>query len=245
MSLKQNLFVCAEACPTEGTDTCCELQVFHGDDSHMKVKNKQVIPSTNLSVCSQDVGEVVLGWHIVDFWMNACLCHSLIIEERTDENGKVQKVYQGPSPDEIALVEAARKLGFEFVDRTMTGVVLSMQGLEVRFEILNVLEFTSDRKRMSVIAQAPDGTIHLFVKGADSVMLPRLKRDGSHASVLKECEEALHNYSVQVSTHLSVDGMQFSLDLTAQLCCDTQLIIDSGVFLLLKERLQPNTFCVF
>lgn len=187
----------------EGTETCCQLQVFNSNDSHTKVKNDSVTHTANLSVCSQDVSEVVLGWHIVDFWMNACICHSLIIEEHTDENGKVQRVYQGPSPDEIALVEAARKLGFELLERTMTGVVLSMQGLEVRFEILNVLEFTSDRKRMSVIAQAPDGTIHLFVKGADSVMLPRLKRDGSHNSVLRESEEALHKYSVQVSIYLS------------------------------------------
>ncbi len=37
-----------------------------------------------------------------------------------------------------------------------------------------VLEFNSDRKRMSVIARTPDDRIMLFCKGADSIMYARL-----------------------------------------------------------------------
>lgn len=36
----------------------------------------------------------------------------------------------------------------------------------MRYTVLNVLEFTSDRKRMSVIVRFPDGRIKLFTKGA-------------------------------------------------------------------------------
>ena len=39
---------------------------------------------------------------------------------------------QGPSPDEVALAEGARQLGFEFVSRSSNGVVLNLQGTEVR-----------------------------------------------------------------------------------------------------------------
>ncbi len=39
---------------------------------------------------------------------------------------------QGPSPDEVALVEGARKLGFEFLARTRTHISLRMQGHAVR-----------------------------------------------------------------------------------------------------------------
>ena len=52
---------------------------------------------------------------------------------------------QGPSPDEVALVDAARQMGFEFRQRTQTGVTLCMLGEEVAYEILNVMEYTSDR----------------------------------------------------------------------------------------------------
>lgn len=34
--------------------------------------------------------------------------------------------------------------------------------------MLNILEYSSARARMSVIARGPDGDIHLFCKGADA-----------------------------------------------------------------------------
>ncbi len=39
--------------------------------------------------------------------------------------------YQGPSPDEVALVEGARQLGFEFRGRTRTHATISFLGQEV------------------------------------------------------------------------------------------------------------------
>jgi len=39
-------------------------------------------------------------------------------------------------------------------------------GREESYQILNVLEFTSTRKRMSVIVRMPDGRIKLMIKGA-------------------------------------------------------------------------------
>lgn len=44
-------------------------------------------------------------------------------------------------------------------------------------QVLYVLGFTSDRKRMSVIVRTPEGRIRIICKGADTVMLPRLRRD--------------------------------------------------------------------
>jgi magnesium-transporting ATPase (P-type) len=65
---------------------------------------------------------------------------------------------QGPSPDEVALVEAARSLGFEFQRRTRTSVTLRLMGHEVTYEVLNVLEFTSERARYVCTRQ----TLQLF-----------------------------------------------------------------------------------
>ena len=39
---------------------------------------------------------------------------------------------QGPSPDEVALVEAARRLGCEFVARSRTHITLRLHGEEAR-----------------------------------------------------------------------------------------------------------------
>ena len=47
-------------------------------------------------------------------------------------------------------------------------------GERLRYEVLNVIEFTSARKRMSLIVKTPDGKIKVFCKGADSVIYERL-----------------------------------------------------------------------
>lgn len=47
------------------------------------------------------------------------------------------------------------------------------QGQERLYSRLHVLEFDSDRKRMSVILQFPDDSIWLLCKGAESAILPR------------------------------------------------------------------------
>lgn len=97
---------------------------------------------------------LVLGHHVLDFWTNICVCHSLIVHENPQGG---LPLYQGTSPDEVALLDAARQLGFTFVRRSLSNIVLNMRGHNVTFEILNVMDFTSDRGRMSVIARAPDG----------------------------------------------------------------------------------------
>ena len=54
---------------------------------------------------------------------------------------------QGPSPDEVALVEAAKRMGFVFVARARSRLQVNMLGRPATFEILNTLDFTSDRAR--------------------------------------------------------------------------------------------------
>jgi len=48
-------------------------------------------------------------------------------------------------------------------------IYLQAKGDE-RYEVLNVLGFSSNRRRMSVIVRCPDGRIRLFVKGAVSTV---------------------------------------------------------------------------
>lgn len=95
------------------------------------------------------------------------VCHTVIPEKRPD--GTVN--YHAASPDERALVAGACKFGYVFETRTPDYVEIDMLGTKERFEILNVLEFTSTRKRMSVIVRDSQQRIRLFCKGADTVSL--------------------------------------------------------------------------
>lgn len=138
-------------------------------------------------------GSTALGHHVVDFWTNICLCQSLILENNPKGG---PKLYQGPSPDEVALVEAARQMGFEFKERTNQGVVLDMLGKEVAYEVLNVMEYSSDRGCMSVVVRAPDGTIRLYCKGSDAKVMKKIRAD-TPAELLDNTHANLHYFAKQ------------------------------------------------
>ncbi|XP_064404646.1 probable phospholipid-transporting ATPase IA isoform X2 [Halichondria panicea] len=106
---------------------------------------------------------------VLEFLKVLALCHTVIPEA---ENGEIK--LRASSPDEEALVMAAIKLGVQFRERTPSSVIIDVFGTNEKYEVLNLLEFNSDRKRMSVIVRCPDGTIKLLCKGADSVVYSRL-----------------------------------------------------------------------
>jgi len=105
------------------------------------------------------------------FWTCLAVNHTVVPE--ISDAGKV--VYSAASPDEGALVEAAKANGFEFVSRTPNSVIIRLQDNSVEeFEVLHTIEFTSDRKRSSVIVRTEKGKLVLYCKGADNVILDKL-----------------------------------------------------------------------
>uniref|UniRef100_A0A672IIN3 Phospholipid-transporting ATPase n=1 Tax=Salarias fasciatus TaxID=181472 RepID=A0A672IIN3_SALFA len=122
---------------------------------------------------------------ILEFMTMMAICHTAV-PERMD--GKI--TYQAASPDEGALVRAARNLGFVFSGRTPDSVIVEMLGTEEKYELLHVLEFTSVRKRMSVIMRTPSGKIRLYCKGADTVIYDRLADSSRYKEItLKHLEQ--------------------------------------------------------
>uniref|UniRef100_A0A8C2EUV9 Phospholipid-transporting ATPase n=1 Tax=Cyprinus carpio TaxID=7962 RepID=A0A8C2EUV9_CYPCA len=83
-------------------------------------------------------------------------------------------VYKAQSPDEGALVTAARNFGFVFRSRTPGTVTTHELGKAVTYTLLAILDFNNIRKRMSVIVRNPEGRIRLYCKGADTVLFERL-----------------------------------------------------------------------
>lgn len=133
---------------------------------------------------------------IQKFFRLLALCHTAIpdVDEST---GKV--TYEAESPDEAAFVIAAREIGFEFFKRTQTSVhikeldTVSGQIIERSYKLLNLLEFNSTRKRMSVILRDEEGKILLLCKGADSVMFERLSKNSRDYE--QETREHVNEYA--------------------------------------------------
>ncbi|KAJ3083920.1 phospholipid transporting ATPase [Rhizoclosmatium hyalinum] len=107
-----------------------------------------------------------------DFFTSLAVCHSVLISKDVD-NPELFK-YNAQSPDEAALVQAARDVGFVFKARSTVGLTVDVLGEDEQSELLNVIEFNSTRKRMSVIVKRPAGEIVLYCKGADSMIYERL-----------------------------------------------------------------------
>ncbi|XP_033937519.1 phospholipid-transporting ATPase IC isoform X2 [Pseudochaenichthys georgianus] len=101
-------------------------------------------------------------------------------------------VYQAASPDEEALVGAARELGWVFLSRTRDVIVVSELGVTREYRLLALLDFTSHRRRMSVLVREPEGGLKLYCKGADLVILERLQKDCLHQ---ERTERALELFS--------------------------------------------------
>jgi magnesium-transporting ATPase (P-type) len=123
------------------------------------------------------------------------VCHTVIAEKSKNSHNSDHLAYNASSPDELALVNAAKYFGYYFKGRDDdNNMVVELRGVEddlgmgsntKQFQLLTVIEFTSTRKRMTVIVRSQqDSTIRVMCKGADSIVLPLLK-GGQNALIQK------------------------------------------------------------
>ncbi|GAB4860951.1 Putative phospholipid-transporting ATPase 9 [Ancistrocladus abbreviatus] len=133
---------------------------------------------------------------IQNFFQVLAICHTAIPE--LDEETRTIS-YEAESPDEAAFVIAARELGFEFYERTQSTVSVRefnpLTGTKVErvYKLLNIIEFSSSRKRMSVVIRTEEGKLLLLCKGADSVMFERLAANGREFEM--QTKEHINEYA--------------------------------------------------
>uniref|UniRef100_A0A3Q2YSF4 Phospholipid-transporting ATPase n=1 Tax=Hippocampus comes TaxID=109280 RepID=A0A3Q2YSF4_HIPCM len=142
------------------------------------------------------------------FFRALCLCHTVQVKEEETVDGIKQGIHRGKStsfyisssPDEVALVEGMKRLGFTYLRLKDSHMEILNREEEIeRFELLEVLTFDSVRRRMSVIVRASTGELYLFCKGADSSIFPRVisgKVDQVRARVEHNAVEGLRTLCV-------------------------------------------------
>ncbi|XP_035509560.1 phospholipid-transporting ATPase IK-like [Morone saxatilis] len=173
---------------------CCIAGEIYGNN---KLKPSHDFPPGDASVLAEDTEPMDLSWNpfscgglfmsatsLVEklrrqqcplsrqFLTALALCHTVMAEWKEEA-----PVYQAASPDEEALVGAARELGWVFLSRTRDFIVVSELGVTRQYQLLALLDFTSQRRRMSVLVREPEGGLKLYCKGADIVILERLQKD--------------------------------------------------------------------
>lgn len=150
------------------------------------------------------------------FMLALALCHSVLVEPHKTDPSRLE--LQAQSPDEAALVGTARDMGYSFVGKTKKGLIVVIQGVEKEFQILNILEFNSSRKRMSCIVKIPPANPQdepkalLICKGADSVIYSRLKQSGAanDETLLEKTALHLEQYATEGLRTLCISQRELS-----------------------------------
>uniref|UniRef100_A0A8C8RHF0 Phospholipid-transporting ATPase n=1 Tax=Pelusios castaneus TaxID=367368 RepID=A0A8C8RHF0_9SAUR len=129
--------------------------------------------------------------HVHEFFRLLSLCHTVMSEEKSEG----ELYYKAQSPDEGALVTAARNFSFVFRSRTPKTITVHELGQAVTYQLLAILDFNNVRKRMSVIVRSPEGRIRLYCKGADTILLERLHP--AHHELLNVTTDHLNEYAAE------------------------------------------------
>eukprot|EP00003_Mantamonas_plastica_P003630 TRINITY_DN1285_c0_g1_i1.p1 TRINITY_DN1285_c0_g1~~TRINITY_DN1285_c0_g1_i1.p1 ORF type:complete len:812 (+),score=295.79 TRINITY_DN1285_c0_g1_i1:1042-3477(+) len=140
---------------------------------------------------------------VQDFFRALALCHTVVPSragehdeddmedddsDASEEAGEL--IYQASSPDEEALVLAAKEMNVTFTDREQSTLTIEVMGHQEQYELLETLEFSSDRKRMSVLVRNEDtDEIFIYIKGADDKILKRLAEDQDPSATSEHLEQ--------------------------------------------------------
>lgn len=114
---------------------------------------------------------------MTEYFTALALCNT--IQPFKDDSKPNGITHEGSSPDEVALVETAADMGFLIVERTTHTLTLLLDEKQRKtYKILATLEFTPERKMMSIVVEDPTTkNITLYNKGADSFVKPQLSSD--------------------------------------------------------------------
>ncbi|KAL4201629.1 hypothetical protein AMTRI_Chr02g217130 [Amborella trichopoda] len=137
---------------------CCINGVYYGNETGDALKDVELLRAVGCN-CPE----------VIKFLTIMAVCNTVV--PLKSKNGEV--CYKAQSQDEEALVLAAGRLHMVLVDKTGNMLQVKFNALTLQYEILDTLEFTSDRKRMSVVVKdCQSGKIILLLKGADEAILP-------------------------------------------------------------------------
>ncbi|XP_026825879.1 probable phospholipid-transporting ATPase IF isoform X2 [Ooceraea biroi] len=117
--------------------------------------------------------------------------------------------YQAASADEKALVEASARCGVIFQKDTSDEIHIKINENVLIFKKLEILEFTSERKRMSVIVKDTAGDIWLYCKGADSAVLPLIVEGNLQETALHVTDFSMRGLRTLVVAYKKLDQFEY------------------------------------
>uniref|UniRef100_A0A674EDY3 Phospholipid-transporting ATPase n=1 Tax=Salmo trutta TaxID=8032 RepID=A0A674EDY3_SALTR len=149
------------------------------------------------------------------------------------EEGELR--YEAESPDEAALVYAARAYKCSLVGRLPDQVTVELPHLgKLSFELLHTLGFDSTRKRMSVVVRHPlTEQITVYTKGADSVIMDLITLPPTDDSKGKRQRKILYKTQNYLNLY-AADGLR-------TLCIAKKVMTKEEYAVWLRHHLEAET----
>ena len=186
------------------------FQKYEMYDNCMKIENNLHLNNKiSIEIASAQNPEIKLVLDsnellVEQFWYALALCHTCSIQQ----NDEGKEDYTCISPDSIELVKAARAQGWGLTESGSTSIKRIKLGYEddkhINFERLELIEFSSDRKRETVIVKekytdngeesSQKNIIKLYCKGADSIIEERLSNK-TPQNILKQSKHYVNKFS--------------------------------------------------
>uniref|UniRef100_A0A673BG61 Phospholipid-transporting ATPase n=1 Tax=Sphaeramia orbicularis TaxID=375764 RepID=A0A673BG61_9TELE len=138
-------------------------------------------------------------------------------------------LYEAESPDEAALVHAARAYQCTLRGRSAESLLVDLPGIgSLTVQLLHVLPFDSNRKRMSVVVRHPlTGQVVVYTKGADSVIM----------DLTAQAQDLYHHIREQTQKHL--DG--YATEGLRTLCIAKKVLEEEEYEVWLKKQLLAES----
>ena len=109
-------------------------------------------------------------YYINEFWTALALTNECMVKYDKDEIK-----YMCTSPDDLELIKTAKSQGYKLIETTVDTKTIKIDDKKHKYQVLRVLGFSSERKRMSIIVKNENG-IRLYIKGADCEISKRLSK---------------------------------------------------------------------
>ena len=149
---------------------------------------------------------------IHEFMLCLSLCNTVLIDNKKKSEENIID-YQSSSPDEKAFVCFARSQGYILTNRSLDDIItLKINDKDQNFQLLHTLEYSSERKRMSVIVKTPSNKYMVYTKGADSIIEQLLCADDKKSDLLKTTNEFLKKFATKGLRTLMVGYKEITED---------------------------------
>uniref|UniRef100_G3PIH6 Phospholipid-transporting ATPase n=1 Tax=Gasterosteus aculeatus aculeatus TaxID=481459 RepID=G3PIH6_GASAC len=148
-------------------------------------------------------------------------------------------LYEAESPDEAALVHAAHAYRCTLRGRSAEGLLVELPGMgPLAVQLLHILPFDSNRKKMSVVVRHPlTGQVVVYTKGADSVIMDQTPKEQTQNHLDSYAREGLRTLCIAKKV---LEEEEYEAWLKGQQLAESSIEDREELLLEAAQRLETN-----